>query len=98
MLLFLSEFLHKEVRMSDTMSDADKKYQQLVEKSFEAAGLPEVDVKDLETGTYTNAQIGEKLRSNPLKLVQLLMRLSVIGGDVASKRSILSFAVDMPED
>jgi hypothetical protein len=79
------------------MSDADKQYQKLVEASFKAAGLPEVDEKDLETGTYTNAQIAEKLRGNPMKLVQLLMSLDAMGGDVATKRSILSFAVDMPD-
>lgn len=66
--------------------------QEFFTKVFEAAGLPEVDEKDLEPGTYTNRQIAEKVVS-PEDLLFMLMGL--LGGCQASKRSILSFMVDM---
>ncbi|MFC1598842.1 hypothetical protein ACFL2U_02470 [Patescibacteria group bacterium] len=69
-----------------------EKGKELFEKAFETAGLPEVEERDLETGTYTNQQIAEKF-DDPKDLLVLLMKLP--GGDPASKRSILSFAVDM---
>ena len=64
---------------------------ELVEKAFKAVDLPEVDEKDLEPGTYTNRQLA-KMIAGPGSLVVLLMRLP--GNDPASKRSILSFAVE----
>lgn len=77
------------------MPDVDEaKWQQFVETAFKAAGLPEVTENQLEPGTYTNAQIAEKMRGKPTKLLALLMQVSKTGG-VAEKRSILSFAVDM---
>lgn len=63
-----------------------------VESAFKAADLPEIDEANLELGTYTNQQIAEKI-NKPESLLALLMNLS--GGDNASRRSILSFAVDM---
>lgn len=71
-------------------------WENLVHKSFVAAGLTEVDEKDLESGTYTNAQIAMALINDPMKLVQLLMDVEHIGNQ-AEKRSILSFAVDIIE-
>ena len=50
------------------------------------------DEKDLEPGTYTNQQIAEKA-GGPVELVHLLLGLPE-HIDQASKRSILSFAVD----
>ena len=76
--------------MSDWLNTDDGR--NLFEKVFEAAGLPEVEEKDLEPGTYTNLQLAEMARS-PEKLLALLMK--VPGNDPASKRSILSFAVEM---
>jgi hypothetical protein len=73
----------------------DAKYQEFVTKAFIAAGLPEVEEHQLETGTYTNAQIAEKMRGDPRKLLSLLMGVSNMGKSQAEKRSILSFAVDM---
>lgn len=67
--------------------------QELFRKAFEAAGLPEVEEKKLEPGTYTNRQIAEKAGS-PERLVVLLMR---VHGNRAEKRSILSFSVEMEE-
>lgn len=75
----------------------DAKYQAFVEKAFEAAGLPEIKEEDLEAGTYTNAQIAERLRNDPFQLLALLMRVSNLGNE-AEKRSILSFAVDLIEE
>ncbi len=66
---------------------------QLVEAAFKAANLPEIDEASLEPGTYTNQQIAKKV-DNPEKFVALLLGLPS-GDDFASKRSILSFAVDM---
>lgn len=70
-----------------------KKWAEFVESAFKAARLPEVEENQLETGTYTNAQIAEKV-GDPFRLMQLLMALPEGGGD-ASRRQILSFAVDM---
>ena len=58
--------------------------------AFLAAGLPEVEERDLEPGTYTNRQLTEMV-GDPTKLLELLMQLPE--NDPASKRSILSFAV-----
>lgn len=78
----------KEIHWSET-----EKGRQLVEETFAAAKLPEVDENELETGTYTNVQIARKC-DDPLNLVIILMNLPEDGGN-ASRRSILSFAVDM---
>ena len=75
----------------------EEKWQKLVKTAFEAAGLPEVAEDQLEPGTYTNAQIAEKLRSNPARFVRMLMEVSELGNQ-AEKRSTLSFAVDLIED
>jgi len=72
----------------------DTKWQKFVESAFKAAGLPEVTADQLETGTYTNAEIAEKFRGNPIELLNLLMGVSNQGGP-AEKRNILSLAVDM---
>ncbi len=79
---------------SNPEQEQEAKWQKFVETSFKAAGLSEVDQSQLETGTYTNAQIAEKLRDDPQKLLSLLMNVSNMGNE-AEKRSILSFAVDM---
>ena len=73
----------------------EEKWQEFADAAFEAAGLPEVSEDQLEVGTYTNAQISEMLHGNGEKLLALLMQVSDIGDDVAAKRSVLSFAVDM---
>lgn len=75
------------------MADTSE-YQEVVMKAFELAGLPEIEEKKLEPGTYTNAQIAKKLQGNPQQLLTLLQRVSSLGSE-AEKRSILSFAVDM---
>lgn len=67
----------------------------LMAAAFEAAELPEVDETDLEIGTYTNLQLAEKSGS-PEKLLMLLMRLPREINS-ASRRSIMSFAVEMWE-
>lgn len=74
----------------------DEKWELFVEKAFAAADLPEVPVDMLEAGTYTNTQIAEKFRQDPVGLVALLMALPK-NGSVASRRSILSFAVETIE-
>ncbi len=71
-----------------------QKGKEFIEAAFKAANLPEVKETDLEPGTYTNQQIAEKV-DNPEKLLALLMGLP--GNDRASKRSILSFAIEMEE-
>jgi len=80
------------------MNDKEEKWQKLVNSAFEAAKLPEVTEDQLETGTYTNAQIAEKMRDKPVKFLSLLMDISQMGGGNASRRSILSFAVDMVDE
>ena len=77
-----------------TNGQNEEKWEEFVEAAFKAADLPEVEEDRLETGTYTNAQIAEKLRDDPMKLMSLLMQIENMGG-YAKKRSILSFAVDM---
>lgn len=74
----------------------DNKWEAFVEAAFKAAGLPEVAEEELEVGTYTNQQIAERFRSDPMRLMTLLMQLP--GGGPASRRSILSFAVDLIEN
>lgn len=71
-----------------------EKWDKFVESAFAAANLPEVPEDQLEVGTYTNRQIAERFRDNPMGLLALLMQLPK-GGGAASRRSILSFAVDM---
>jgi hypothetical protein len=73
--------------------DVEARWQQFVDSAFNKAGLPEVESDRLETGTYTNAEIAEKFRNNPIKLLSLLMTVSELG-DPDTKRSVLSFAVD----
>ena len=73
------------------------KWQKFVDSAFQAADLPEVPEEQLEVGTYTNAQIAEKLQGDPMKLLSLLMGVSTMGSH-AEKRSILSFAVEMAEE
>ena len=63
----------------------------MIQQAFEATGLPEVEEKDLELGTFTNRQIAEKFEA-PAELILILMGLPE--GSPASMRSILSFAVD----
>lgn len=75
-----------------TQFDEDK-WRVLVKAAFDAAGLPEVDEKDLETGTYTNKQIAERFRDRPKKLIELLISVTGFGSE-AERRSILSFVVD----
>lgn len=74
--------------------DAQEKWDKFVESAFANANLPEVSEDQLETGTYTNRQIAERFRDEPLRLLGLLMSLPE-GGGAASRRSVLSFAVDM---
>ncbi|MBI3421043.1 MAG: hypothetical protein HY006_03185 [Candidatus Sungbacteria bacterium] len=70
-----------------------KKWNEFVAAAFEAAGLPEVDERNLEPGTYTNQQIVAKVR-HPSELLRLLTGLPQ-DSSVAAKRSILSFALDL---
>ncbi len=72
-------------------------YKQLIEKAFIETGLPEVSESQLETGTYTNAQIVEKLVKKLFVLFVLLARFREMNTDSATKRSMLSFAVEMSE-
>lgn len=73
----------------------DEKWHKFVEALFKTANMPEVTVDQLEAGTYTNAQIAEKLRESPLELMSLVASVSELGGGDASRRQVLSFAVDM---
>ncbi len=77
------------------MSQDNMEWQEIGKKAFEAAGLPEIPEHLLEIGTYTNAQMIEMFRDEPGELLLLLMRVSLLGTKAVSKRSILSFAVDM---
>lgn len=70
----------------------DDVWQKLLNTAFEAAGLPEVKEEELETGTYTNAQMISKVKEYPV-LLGLLLSLPK-GASAASNRSVLSFAVD----
>lgn len=74
-------------------NEQEAHWQEIVEIAFEVAGLPEVDPSQLEIGTYTNAQIAEKLRGDTGRLLTLLRRVSNLGNE-AAKRNILSIAVD----
>ncbi len=70
-------------------AELEVQWQEFVKSQFEAAGLPEVDPSQLETGTYTNAQIAEKFRGRPEELRALLNRVPRTGNE-AEKRNILS--------
>jgi len=74
----------------------EEKWVAFVGAAFKAANLPDVPEDQLETGTYTNRQIADKFRSNPARLLGILMDLP--GGNDASKRAILSFVVDMVDE
>jgi len=80
----------------EDVSKQEAKWLDFVTVAFEAAKLPEVARNELEAGTYTNAEIAEKLRADPERLMSMLMDVSKMGSPSA-KRSILSFAVDMIE-
>lgn len=63
---------------------------------FAGAGMPEVEKKDLETGTYTNKELADFFPSG-LDLWHALHQLR-FQADPIIKRSILSFAVEsMPK-
>ena len=78
--------------MTDRQDNGE--WQKFTEAVFKAADLPEVTEDQLEPGTYTNAQIAEKLRDDPIKFMGLMMDVSNMGNQV-QKRSLLSFIVDM---
>jgi len=66
----------------------------LWEKLFESAGLPEVKEKDLETGTYTNRQVIDRVTGDGyFTLVEILEKLPPVSSP-SEKRSLLRFAVD----
>lgn len=77
--------------------NSEEKWQKFVSAAFTAANLPDVPEDQLEVGTYTNAQIAEKFKDDPLKFVGILMKLSEMSGNDAEKRSILSFTADIYE-
>ncbi len=80
------------------MAERDEgKWQKFVETAFKAAGLPEITEDQLEPGTYTNQQVADRFRDDPIRLVSILMDLPK-SGSPASDRSVLSFAVDMMDN
>ena len=83
----------KAINEKMALYQSDIKWYTLVAKAFETAGLPEFTKDELEAGTYTNLEIAEKFRDDPMRLVTLLMHLPQAGGH-ASMRSVLSFAVE----
>lgn len=81
--------------MFDEMNPEKDEIEELLNKAFSLAGLPEIAESDVEENTYTNAAMIEKLRSNPLKLVKLLQDLAKMNIDIKRKRALLSRAVDI---
>jgi hypothetical protein len=71
-------------------TDEGKAY---VKKAFKNAGMPEVERKDLEAGTYTNEDLAAFF-PNKDAFWHALNQLR-FSNDPRSKRSILSFAVEM---
>jgi hypothetical protein len=61
--------------------------------AFENAGMPEVDIKDLEPGTYTNDQLAAFFSTQD-EFWHALNQLR-FNNDPWSKRSVLSFVVEM---
>lgn len=88
--------MSEEVTNREVPSADEVKWQRFVTTAFKAAELPEIAEDQLETGTYTNAQIAEKLRDDPMKLLSLLMGVSRMGSHL-DKRSMLSFAIEITE-
>lgn len=66
----------------------------VVEEAFDAAGLPEVLESELEAGTYTNAQFMKAMADDLGVLLGYIKQLPSLDS-AASKRSTLSFAVEM---
>jgi len=79
--------------MSQQHWSETEKGKEFIQSAFKAANLPEVNKNQLETGTYTNQEIA-KMFNDPRDFMVALMRLPH-GGGKASRRSILSFAVDL---
>lgn len=88
--------MSEQLTNREAPSADEAKWQKFVTIAFEAAKLPEVTEDQLEAGSYTNVQIAEKLRDDPLRLLSLLNGVSRMDSPV-EKRSILSFAVDIVE-
>lgn len=86
--------MNKNIPRVEVSPYSDVEWQAFVESVFKAANMPEVEVDKLEAGTYTNAQIAQKLKANPERLFSLLAQVTNMGSP-AEKRSVLSFAVDM---
>ena len=67
--------------------------QAFIKKAFENAGMPEVEAKDLEPGTYTNVQLAAFFPTQD-EFWHALNQLR-FNNDPWSKRSVMSFAVEM---
>jgi len=67
--------------------------QDLIE-AFEEAGLPEINESRLEPGTYTNAQMAEKMAGHIPELKAFLRQLDQHGSPAAN-RSTLSMAINL---
>ena len=81
------------------MSDETKWYdteqgKSLIKSAFDDAGMPEVTKDQLEVGTYTNADLATFF-SDPMDFLMMAMKMSGSVASPTSKRSIMSFAVEM---
>lgn len=68
-------------------------YHRILQGAFMKAGLEEVSQDQLPEGTYTNAQIIEKMRTDFMKLISMLMEVSQLN-DLNGRRIMLCYAVD----
>lgn len=74
-------------------AESERAWQVFAERAFAAVGLPEVDVSELKSGSYTNAQIAQKLRYLPNQLLIILMGTAQMGTP-ENRRDLLSAATD----
>ncbi len=66
----------------------------LIKSAFDDAGMHEVTKDQLEVGTYTNADLAAFF-SDPMEFLIMTTKMSKSGTSPVSKRSIMSFAVEM---
>jgi hypothetical protein len=68
-------------------------YHRILQSAFQKAGLDEVTEDQLSEGTYTNAQIVEKMHTDFMNLITMLMEVSHVH-DLTGRRTFLCYAVD----
>ena len=86
--------LHGEAMTAGIKWYETEKGKTLIKSAFDDAGMPEVTKDQLEVGTYTNADLAAFF-NDPMEFLMMTMKVSKSGDSPVSKRSVMSFAVEM---